>query len=207
MGSGVWVYNLCGGTEFHGTTNADCFQGFHLVNAKLPTQGIFTTAWYAWQNQWSSTPQNDIVGTTYMLLSLAWWFDPSCSPICEPFAGTLTNYVTAQPTTSGNHLTDCVPPTPAPREEKRDEEFGAAVMDTAQYNGFPEENKYHDKEYFFRKANEDSSLLTLGLPNDTVYVNEYDSLAGTNIGALQQVEEYFKDENYSLASSLNQGVN
>ena len=200
MGSGVWVYNKCAGTQFHGTTNTDCFHGFHLVNADLPRQGTGTEDW---ENNWPGAHTNDIIGTTANGI-LDWDYpNAGTSPCsdCDPTVN--TGYV--QKHGQNQHNQNCAPPN-APLVEQRDKEFGATVMDTIIYDGFPDENKYQDKEQFYKKGSDDSTFLALGVSNDIVYQNEFDSLAQTNVGKLKAVEDNLKNENFSAAASLNQTI-
>ncbi len=200
MGSGVWVYNKCAGTMFHGTTVTNNYDQFHLVNADIPPQGDNTLAW---GNYWEPASGRDIVGWTNGN-QITWYHE----------TGALANYTpnlfyanNINPGLSTATDANCIAPPPQPLDERRREMFGDAVTDSADYGEeFPIENKYQDKEAFYKAAKEDSTILVLGLPDDSVFVNTFDSLANTNVGTLAEVEEEFRQDELASAVALNQGI-
>jgi hypothetical protein len=200
IGSGVWVYNKCAGTIFHGTTVTNNYDQFHLVNADIPPQGDNALAW---GNYWEPASGRDIVGGTNGNI-ITWYHETGATANYIPNLA-LAFYI--NPGLSSATDANCIAPPPQPLDEKRREMFGDAVTDSADYGEeFPIENKYQDKEAFYKAAKEDSTILVLGLPDDSVFVNTFDSLANTNVGALAEVEEELLQDDLASGVTLNQGI-
>ena len=198
MGSGMWVYNKCGGTYFMGTNTTGNWHNFHMANADLPDQD---GSGHDLNNAWSYAGSTyDFAGSLANGVFVYWYTDAYLTTIKETGPGLQFFSIVDQ--TSGS-ISNCQT-AQAPADERRRENFGSAVTDTTDYGeDFPEENKYQDKEAFYNAALKDSTILALGLPDDVVFQNAFDSLNQTSIAAIAEVKQLLDSDNVSAAMVVN----
>ena len=202
MGSGVWVYNKCAGTFFKGTNTTGNWHNFHLANADFPWQdGTGHDLNNAWTNAGSTF---DFAGSLAGAVAiLKWYTSDYLTTTKEGGLGLQALSIIDQ--TSG-YSNDCQT-AQAPADDKRKEYFGRAVTDTTDYGeDFAEENKYQDKEAFYKAALKDSTILKLGLPDDVVFQNTFDSLSQTNIAAIAGVKQLLDSDNVASALAVNSTI-
>ena len=180
MGSGVWVYNKCGGTYFKGTNTTGNWHNFHMSIADLPSQD---GAGNDLHDAWTNAGQFDFAGSLANGVPVNWY--TNATPTKEPGQG-LANLSLQTPTGS---ISGCQT-AQVPADDKRKEYFGSAVTDTTDYGeDFPEENKYLDKQTFYNAALKDSTILMLGLPDDVVFQSAFDSLSQTNMATIADLKQ------------------
>ncbi|MEO8086891.1 MAG: hypothetical protein ABI763_08735 [Bacteroidota bacterium] len=198
LGSGVWVYNKCGGTYFMGFNTTGNWHNIHMANADLPWHDVSGNDLH---DTWNSAGSSyDFAGSLLGGLIVKWY--SNSSPTKEPGLG-LINLNIFSPTGS---ISGCQT-AQSPADDKRKENFGSAITDSTDYGeDFPEENEYQDKEAFYNAALKDSTILTLGLPDDVVFQNAFDSLSQTNLATISDVKQLLDLNNVSSALVVNNTI-
>ncbi len=200
----VHVISTCTGTEFHCNTitninsNGD---GVKLNAAVLPDQGFDDPSNVddqTWDNKWYGYTGNNRGVTGSVNQPFNWFYNPSLPahfPNPQPL---LIFAVSLTPTNSDPCVVQSVR-----SDEERDSRYGYIVGDSAEYIDLISEFGYKEKQNLFSELKKDSSLLSIGSPNDGAFLQFYNDLKGSNIGLLENIDSLISTGNTVGAATLN----
>ncbi|NVN96550.1 MAG: T9SS type A sorting domain-containing protein [Bacteroidetes bacterium] len=92
------------------------------------------------------------------------------------------------------------------KSQERQEEMGAIVSDTTDFQVNPLENEYYAKDFSYRKLDDHPELLSMNAPDDSVYQNFYYTIKQQGIGKFAEVSKYINNQQYADAALLNEAI-
>jgi hypothetical protein len=84
--------------------------------------------------------------------------------------------------------------------------LGPIAKNQRQFAQNPNEFRFADRQFAHRYFRENPSMLNLGMPNDSVYMNFYNSENTNNLGSFENVRNSIEQQNILLASNINSSI-
>lgn len=185
-GSGLFAIDFCLGTTIACDTFTSCFNGVFFATNVNTGQGcfmgdqVYDPLGTAAQTGcvWNSTqgPQGSDVGGA-VLNTIAWRYFGAAPSIGA------TNVAPQQVSYSACQTFYQLPPPPIERELRIEQSIVAGADSL-----IPVESQHWYNKYAYRQLNQNTSLITLNLPDDTLYQNFYANHRGSNTRLIRGIE-------------------
>lgn len=197
MGSGIWFYDQCRGTELHCNTIREASTGVNFYLASLSDQG--TAHDTAWDNQWIDNANYKVDGTGDPIR----WYQQGVDTSTNDFSPNPYDVSIVITVPNSDDDPSCSPPQ-EPKDKEMEEKFAAIVMDTAGYNVDSVSEGYKGKTYFYNTVSRDASLNDSTLTSAAMYQDAYDSISTSNVPLFMSALSDLQKGNCSSAlSSVN----
>ena len=198
MGSGIYSTSSCNNSMFACNFLDTCAYGFNFDNAvigdQFPGAGGNSTG-----NEWYSNTKY-IIGSTD---TINWHFISGLNTDPYPTSNLYVYGITFDTATGGSPCDDLRSLDIADIIDIRERRIGKIVRNQNNYDTLNFEFKMRDSIYAYGILKSDTTLLSTGTSDDTLYNNFYDYAMNSNIGKFQQI----KDLGYnSQANIINQNV-
>lgn len=204
MGKGIYTSSTNPGTYLRCNYMDNCDTGVFMNLSSLPPQGSLTDAS---DNRWSGISHNATFRRDVIRSGCCppFWFTQAAAPnIFGPWAFPGMISLTTTATSTGL----CgIPPYPLSPYDFREGNLKSIIDNSQQYDStYFADEQYQAICYAYRTILNDTSIISLGYADDTLFQNFYDSVSATNIGSFVEVENYLDAGNLASAPFVNDAI-
>ncbi len=211
-GAGINVYGNCNITRFYCNVLNQCYNGF-LFNTQstITSQGewdvINTDNVWLGNYNFGSTTRKLWANQTLIPIASVRWFVQNSPPTSMQIqnTGNPTQSLIAQFINTPNAISSCMslPTFASIAASEREALYGKIVRDSNAYTDLETQYKTYDKEVLYKNLKENPALMNLGETTDVLYQDFYAEEAAGNIGKIDAIEEFIKNNQDSLAMIKN----
>jgi hypothetical protein len=161
----------------NGTAQGNRFtnnERFKLGGNFALSQGTVNWYWGGGSNQFNPNPYEPTLDPIFNEVFPPQTFNPDCPSFVLPFAGPLRDFAT-----------------------------GAVVRNENQYGIMPQENRDWERYYAYRYLRSDTSLLNLGLADDSDYIGFYQTEDATPVKHICMFDEAIRNQDTLTAYACN----
>ncbi|MBK7971403.1 MAG: hypothetical protein IPK08_22065 [Bacteroidetes bacterium] len=199
------------GTQLLKNDMTDFEVGIHLENGQIPNQGTTVPSIVPWDNKWINdindpSMHNKVDGQLLQPTPISWYFQGTDGDNADPFVPSPRgpNLIFPDDGHSGGTVT-CMN-TNRIGEFERDLAFGSVAADTMSFEYYEDELKYAFKDYLYELLKQNDSLLTLGLPSDSVFQRFFTHMDSTNIGSFGIIRQALDSNLIDTAEFINDNI-
>ncbi|MBI4932225.1 MAG: T9SS type A sorting domain-containing protein, partial [Bacteroidetes bacterium] len=213
-GSGIYCNGQNPNSTLACNTFNTCFTGinFNAVSPPVPTNvgdqiAGPTTNGFAQKNKWIAIAPGGtkMMGDIFPAIHFWWKGGGVFTPL--PHLVSPASFTTGAVQSTTNNFDICATQiAPPPPGQQREQMFGSIARNQLNFPQFDAENKWVNRQYAFRSLKENPSMLTLGMPDDSVYQNFYNQYASDNIGRFTQVNDFIAANDLTNAVQANNAV-
>ena len=196
MGYSTKGSHLCQETRLHCNNFDGYSNGVNAYKLSLPTQGdddILGAPEFSYNNQWNGVQSGAFkIDGSISGLQIPWYYVPGL-----PDDMSNSNFVVL-PFSVGFHSA-CNVPAPNTPIALRDKKYGDLVRGSAVFTIDSIFAHYYALKQFYGEMKKDTSLLSLGTSDDSLYQQTFNQLASGNTGAYHQVMKLVRSGEYLQA--------